>query len=291
MLLLAATSFAASHATIVPTLANFQPSSCPAIFVLVSAGRSGSKVIADALEKLTQSEGATLSSELFGSSSSQMDHLANPLLQMAVWLHAKCDQHRAAGLIGFKLKPYFELDASGQFADPKWGAVMAWLHDHNASVVYSHRNPLDTLISGRTDHMLDKSGTHQAHCRPSDMACIKAHQVFVTLEEGERLKEQLARSIARQSRLVAMFRRYGIRYMHVTYEQLFSAPEEMQLALWRNMTQFLQPHRTVPVSKDALKNARSGTIRVGAPHQEDRVLNYGKVVATLNGTAFQNLLH
>lgn len=259
--------------------------------MLVSAGRSGSTVIADALENLTQSEGATLSSELFGSSSSQMDHLADPLLQMVVWLHAKCDHHRAAGLIGFKLKPYFELDASGQFADPKWGAVMAWLHDHNASVVYSHRNPLDTLISGRTDHMLDKSGTHQAHCRPSDKACIKAHQVFVTLEEGERLKEKLARSIARQSRLVAMFRRYGIRYMHVTYEQLFSAPEEMQLALWRNMTQFLQPHRTVPVSKDALKNARSGTIRVGAPHQEDRVLNYGKVVATLNGTAFQNLLH
>ena len=289
MLLLAATSFAASNATVAPTLANLQPSSCPAIFVLVSAGRSGSTVIADALEKLTQSEGATLKTELFGSDSKDMYQLAHPLLKMVGWLRAKCD--RAAGLIGFKLKPYFELDASGQFADPKWGAVMAWLHDHNASVVYSHRNPLDTLISGKTDEMLNKGGIHQAHCQPSDKACIKAHQVFVTLKEGELLKKDLARSIATQSRLVAMFRRYGIRYMHVTYEQLFSAPEEMQLALWRNMTQFLQPHRTVSVSMSALTKARSSTIRVGAPHQEDRVLNYGKVVATLNGTAFQNLLH
>ena len=94
MLLLAATSFAASNATVAPTLANLQPSSCPAICVLVSAGRSGSTVIADALEKLTQSEGATLKTELFGSDSKDMYQLAHPLLKMVGWLRAKCDHPR-----------------------------------------------------------------------------------------------------------------------------------------------------------------------------------------------------
>jgi hypothetical protein len=263
---------------------------CPAIFVLVSEGRSGSSAITDTVAKLTQSTGAKLTTELFGEDTHQMAALKDPLSMMVKWLEAKCG--RTTGLRGFKFKPYFRLDASGQFEDKKWAAVMGWLHYHGASVLYSYRNPLDRIISGKTDEALDKLGIHQAHCQPLDKACIKAHQdVRVTLPTAEELKKALAGEVTHRSRLMAMFRRHHIRYKYVTFERLFSAPESEQLASWRDVIQFLQPQRSSSFSMSALKQARSGTIRVGAPHQKDRVKNYGEVVATLNGTAFQPLLH
>ena len=173
--------------------------------------------------------------------------------------------------------------------------MMAWLHDNDASILYSHRNHVDRIISGKVDEL----SMSAAHCTALDQACVEAHeQARVTMETGDTLLEELREDVRKQSALLAMLVRSGIRYQTVTFEQLFD--ESDSLATWYRVLQFLTPKQAKRYSAISgsqviperdLEEALSSTIRVGAPHQEARVSNYGEVVATLEGTEFQSLLH
>ena len=224
-----------------------------------------------------------------------MEALKAPVSVMTQWFRAKCREHPAAGLIGFKFKPYFDIDAAGQPAEQKWARTMAWLRDYNVSVLFSHRNPLDVSISGKTDAELDRQDPqhqHQhAHCRPSEHACISMHaSVRVELPTGDNLLRSLDYSTKTRMAQLRMLTEYGIRHMAVTFEQLFDAQDNNKLANWHEVVQFLHP-QAAALQWPQLTRALGVTVRVGSHHQGDRVRNYQQVQETLNGTAFQGLLH
>lgn len=275
-----------------PTAEPTPPKHCQK-FVLMSFGRSGTTAIANAIEVLT--EGTSLDRELMGGSPSEMGRVDDPVSTARSYLSRQCTYHPTAGLTGFKLKPFMDVSAAGQPTESRWADWMTWLRDNNASVLYSHRNALDRIISGQsTVEVNNLHGNQKWHfCSPGDNACIDAHtNTRVTLKTGDQLLSRIREDLVASERILMMLTRYGIRHHAVTFEMLFDGSENEQLATWRGVIRFLQPWRTDDdVSTGAVANALGGTIRVGAHHQKDRVANYPSVVGTLNTTEFANLLH
>jgi len=273
----------------IPTPGQASPTwHCPQKFVLVTEGRSGSTPMANAIEYLTHSQGTTLHTELLGS---EHTHMAkDPVSIMTKWFQTSCWYHPHAGLIGFKFKPYIDINSSGQPKESKWGATMKWLKGHNAKLLKTHRNHLDKMISGEVDKVMDKLG-FAAHCEPDEHKCIQAHQdAKVTMLTGDALLRRLKTDTDKDDAVVAMLKRYGLNFHVSSFESLFDAPENEQLKEWQAVLKFLRPSAPT-LTKSELAKAQGGTIRVGSSHQKDRVKNYEDVKETLKGTKFEKLLH
>jgi len=277
-----------------PTASFAPPKHCQK-YLLMSFGRSGTTAISNAIEVLTRSEGTSLAHELMGGNAREFFQVDDPVSTARSYLRRQCASHPTAGLTGFKFKPFMDVSASGQPTESRWAELMTWLRNNNASVLYSHRNALDRIISGQSTVEVNNlhADKHWHFCSPGNNACIDANtNTRVTLKTGDQLLSKIREDLLASERILIMLTRYRIRHHAVTFEMLFDGSENEQLATWRGVIRFLQPWRTDDdVSTGAVANALGGTIRVGAHHQKDRVANYPSVVGTLNTTEFANLLH
>lgn len=279
---------------------------------MLSEGRSGSSVLCEGIAALTRSPSHldhgmgnlhNLAHELLGSDRKSMENQTDPISEMSQWFSSICEWYPTSGVIGFKMKPYFNISTTGQFSDPKWAASFVWMRQSNMSIVYNHRqNLLDKVISDFAFVDQGHNGTVRApaHCRADDSACIaQRHEQRVKLPTGKWLVHILREHATLHASVLAFLEQSGLRYTTVTYEQLLpgTAGSTAAWLYWQRLLHFLRPAKAPcrahfsNITSDDVAAALQITAQTTARHQEDRVENFADVVQTLLGTEFESQLH
>jgi len=254
----------------VPTCLRAQPK----ILIVVSAGRSGSKVLADTIGALTHSH--NLGNELPGSSSSRQKKFFDEgkgLESIIQYLCLKQRENPEDSFIGFKWKPYY-------LQGDKFAEAWRWLESSNAKVLYSTRNMLDVLISN-TMHELHSL---PAHCAKNDTSCMtKRINISVALNV-KTLQQTLERKKTKRVQVEKL-----IKVAHgnfFSFDKLFHGSS--RLVEWKRLFTYLNQNFTLTQQDVDAAATFSATTSY---KQLEKVKNYNEVEQVLQDTEFAELLH
>ena len=280
-------------------------------FVLITRGRSGSTVLADTIEMLSNGyvdPVSPVTTELLTGSVGQRKKEFDPVKLVRMWLQNQCrrQQRVIRGDLPARLQKAASAAApGGNFANSskligfKWKMREGFTARHNAliarlfkaqqiRVVFFERNYLDFQIS---------TGKHAIapwlppHCAPENsdyhwcMKQMKSLKVCLQVDYLPHLFEELAHES--QLHLDAL-ESAGVPFMRLWYKDLFQ--RDNHTAYWTQLMNFLG--RAGPVTVDDLENAGSKK-KTTSNNQRDVLINYDAVAAVIQSQTpqYEHFLH
>ena len=286
----------------------------PRPMILLSKGRGGSTVVAEVISRFAHTDPTMIRKEILGHGREDMRHPSDPKATMVDWFAKKTAQHPRSDLIGFKWKPW-------HIGSKAYAGAWDWVVAHDVRVLWMTRNALDELISS-TKHMDAQrllADSLTPHCKTKDSGCIAEHQqTRVTLAPGT-LVEMLTNDTRMfYTDVKALLVKRGVRYHHVTFEELFESSTERAryhrdtaardlaesttslrehrrfdhasaLVAWNRAFSFLGLDEVDTYSK-IIQTADSFSARTAPQTQCESLENPEEVRAALKGTAFEALL-
>ena len=255
-------------------------------FILLSCGRSGSRVFSSAIGYLMNGASEPyLGEEIFGHNLKQMRKLesfygangAAALLQKSFRLQEK--QHSQVAVVGVKLKPYVE----NEMYDDVWRFVK----ENHVRVIHNRRNGLDVCLS-RIKH--ERYPSLKPHYSASDkMGLKRAREIMgLNVDVPELLRE--LKTLQQDNEFYEIkIKDLGIPYLSVTYEDLTSGGR-IGLYSWKQIVNFLGGVGG-DITGDQIEKAMGEYGKTTIKPQSEMILNYDEVVDALTGTVFEKLLN
>ena len=275
--------------------------SSPIPVILISLGRSGTKVMWQVISRLTGH--CLFTQEYTGSNpkDSRSFFSGIKLGNNGNWvLRYLCVQQQKfkekGGIIGFKWKPHKHsfgkiheksndgLRMIGQYTNPQ------------IKVITSSRNPLDVYLSTLKHHKLSKqkhsgedSGVKISHCLQDDMECVNAHKsvgsnIHVPLDK---LLYHLQKN-SRDTEVDLQLKRFNVTHIKVSYEKLF---ESNDVEEWMRIFRFLGRGPGFHLTKEQVEIAMETVATSNKPSHNVLISNYKEVRDVLKGTEFESLFH
>ena len=270
----------------------------PIPVIFMSLGRSGSSITWDTLSALTGKRNKAY--EITGQTFPKSEVFFNSLLEnpnkgydwavKRLCSIKKVHSDQRDGVIGFQWKPYMKtwdheyaiegLRVVGQQSNPP------------IRIIYLTRNPLDRKLSN-IRHVKSKQSNHTiaAHCAVGDEACLNAHSIQdggYELPVGNQLMTFLRQDSESDYRVRSRLKEMNIQYIHITYEKLYNAKNDVKE--WLRIFQFLERGPQQRLTWDMLLSTFSMASIHSKPRNET-IANFGQVEQTLKGTDFEYCLY
>jgi len=276
--------------------------SSPIPVILISLGRSGTKVMWQVISRLTGH--CLFTQEYTGSNpkDSRSFFSGIKLGDNGNWvLRYLCAQQQKfkekGGIIGFKWKPNKHsfgkiheksndgLRMIGQYTNPQ------------IKVITSSRNLLDVYLSTLKHRKLkyqnnagEDSGVKLDHCLQDDMKCINAHKnvgsnIYLPLDT---LLYELHDRSARNTEVDLQLKLFNVTHIKVSYEELFESNDAEE---WMRIFRFLGRGPGFHLTKEQVEIAMETVATSNKPSHNVSISNYKEVRDVLKGTEFESLLH
>lgn len=254
----------------------------PKPVIFISRGRSGSSAIWETIGNLTGY--VTRSHELTGSDPDESRKFFRSVDNNGDWMLQDLSRKQLlypnAGIVGFQWKP-FDMCTETALAALR---IVASSERPKISVILSRRNPLDILIS-QAKH----TSKLPAHCRKGDAKCSDKHQMKIAFPV-ENLLGKLRLLKEGDDKVVDLLEDFGVSFVQVTYEKLFTPEVKGDISEWKRILSFLGME--LPESKFAtIQTATSiAPTHMLNESRSDRLTNFDEVYDVLKGTEFEKML-
>jgi hypothetical protein len=266
----------------------------PLPVILMSKGRSGSKVTWQVLTNLTGYERP--SKEYTGSNSAQSRKFFTDMEGTqdgagGKWaLDYLCKQQKknpTSGVVGFKWKPHGEIlklpaskSALERFGQLSKSATPVY-------VVWSNRNPLDKHLSV----LKHKTEGVPAHCKEGDIKCLKMHDVGpIEVPETDKLYDLLRGMTSEEAGIGDMLKEFRVLHVHVSYDRLyFPDSDEAGEEEWNKIRIRLGIKGDDWKWNDIARSMNTVSTTKTRSHKEI-ISNFDQVHAALNGTDMEWIL-
>lgn len=248
------------------------------VVLVLSRGRSGSGYLMRVINNVADTnEPHAIAGELFDQKHGSMETMTNPTKFLRQYLKDRRLEIGKGKFIGSKWKPYVD----NEYFDKCWMYVahMHW------PVIYSHRNPLDVVIS-TAKHA---ANTLPPHCKVGDTTCVETYQNTKVDIDIEAAIAEVRFELNQTNHLREKIRNFGVRFTELTYEQLVYGSEQERLAHLQRVADFFLP----PSSrrKVVMKDFETGIEMTGSYNQSQFVRNYDELHKAFESTPFKHLLH
>lgn len=247
------------------------------VVLVLSRGRSGSGYLMRVLNNVADTNhDHAIAGELFLQKFGEMETMKNPTKFLRSYLSERRKEIGKGKFIGSKWKPYVDnkrFDKCWQYV-----AKMHW------PVIYSHRNPLDVVISTAKHAANDLP----PHCKTGQTECVETYQnTKVDIDIPAALSE-VKRELNETDYLRQKITGFGVRFIELTYEQLVYGSDADRLKnLQRVADFFLPPSRRRRVR---MKDFETGIEMTGSYNQSQFVKNYDALTKAFQGQ-YKFLLH